>query len=170
MIAVLLERNLMNDYRVGIGYDLHRTEPGRPLVLANVTVPHSFGLAGHSDADVVLHALIDALTGAAGLPDVGEMFPNADPAYKGIDSARLLAGTLQRLAQTRWRIVNVDVVIIAQTPKLSPHKAAMKVRLAQLLGIEPDRINLKGKTNEHVDAVGQEKAIACHCVVLLAAS
>jgi 2-C-methyl-D-erythritol 2,4-cyclodiphosphate synthase len=157
----------MSDYRVGIGYDLHRTEAGRPLVLANVKIEHSAGLAGHSDADVVLHALIDAITGAAGLPDVGEMFPNTDPKYKNIDSAELLQGAMAELARTPWRINNVDAVIIAQAPKISPHKRPMIRRLSKLLGVPEEFINIKGKTNEQVDAIGQERAIACHCVVLL---
>lgn len=162
-------RTMINDnLRIGIGYDLHRTQAGRDLVLANVRIPHTVGLAGHSDADVVLHALIDAITGAAGLPDVGEMFPNTDARFAGIDSAHLLSATMQELRQTPWAIVNVDVVVIAQTPKLSPHKAAMKQRLADLLEIEVGRVNIKGKTNEHVDAIGENRAIGCHCVVLLA--
>jgi 2-C-methyl-D-erythritol 2,4-cyclodiphosphate synthase len=157
----------MSDYRVGIGYDLHRTAAGRPLVLGNVKIEHNVGLSGHSDADVVLHALIDAITGAAGLPDVGEMFPNTDPKYKNIDSAELLNGALGELAKTGWEISNVDVVIIAQAPKISPHKPAMLRRLSELLDIAAEYINIKGKTNEQVDAVGEERAIACHCVVLL---
>ncbi len=160
----------MQEYRVGLGYDLHRTAPDRPLILANVQIPHTAGLSGHSDADVVLHALIDALTGAAGLPDVGEMFPNTDGAYKNINSARLLEAALNRVHEQRWTINNVDVVIIAQQPKLSPHKAAMKQRLAELLNIAVDRVNVKGKTNEQVDAIGQQRAIACHCVALLTRS
>jgi 2-C-methyl-D-erythritol 2,4-cyclodiphosphate synthase len=156
-----------SEYRIGIGYDLHRTEAGRPLVLANLRIPHTHGLAGHSDADVVLHALIDAITGAAGLADVGEMFPNTDPRYQGIDSAELLAGVLAQLAKTPWRIGNVDVVVIAQTPRLSPHKPAMKQRLAELLHVPVECVNIKGKTNEGMDALGQEKAIACHCATLL---
>ena len=158
---------MLDKMRVGLGYDLHRTQAGRDLILANVKIPHSMGLAGHSDADVVLHALIDALTGAAGLPDVGELFPNADPQYSGIDSAKLLSATLEKLALTPWKIVNVDVVVIAQTPRLSPHKSAMKRRLADLLGVGLERVNIKGKTNESVDAVGENRAIACHCVALL---
>jgi len=160
----------MPEFRVGIGYDLHRTETGRPLVLGNIVIPHDQGLAGHSDADVVLHALIDAITGAAGLPDVGQMFPNTDPKFKGIDSARLMEATIAELARKdggTWRIVNVDVVIIAQQPKLAPYKQQMCDRVAQLLGVSPDRVNIKGKTNEHVDATGEERAIACHCVALL---
>ncbi len=157
----------MHEYRVGLGYDLHRTQVGRPLVLANITIPHDVGLAGHSDADVVIHALIDAITGAAALPDVGEMFPNTDPRYQGIDSANLLDVVMQELAKTRWRVVNVDIVVIAQRPKLAPHKSALRYRLAELLKIAPDRVNIKGKTNELMDSIGQEKAIACHCVALL---
>ncbi|MGC9261771.1 MAG: 2-C-methyl-D-erythritol 2,4-cyclodiphosphate synthase [Phycisphaerae bacterium] len=155
------------DYRIGIGYDLHRTQAGRPLILGNITIPHTFGLLGHSDADVVIHAIIDAITGAAGLPDVGELFPNSDPAYQNIDSARLLEETLAELHKTPWRINNIDVVIVAQSPKISPHKSAMRQRIAQLLQVSPEVVNIKGKTNENVDAVGEEKAIACHCVALL---
>ena len=157
----------MMEYRIGLGYDLHRTQAGRPLVLGNITIPHTFGLLGHSDADVVIHALIDAITGAAGLPDVGQLFPNSDPQYQGIDSARLLEHTIAELKKTHWMINNVDVVIIAQSPKISPHKAAMQQRLAELLGISRELVNIKGKTNESVDAVGMEQAIACHCVALL---
>jgi len=153
--------------RIGIGYDLHRTIAGRPLVLGNITIPHEKGLDGHSDADVVIHALIDALTGAAGLPDVGQMFPNTDPQYKGIDSWELLKATMARFAATGWRIVNADIVVLAQRPKLAPHKGAMVKRLAELLGVGADQVNIKGKTGEGVDAVGEERAIACHCVVLL---
>lgn len=153
--------------RIGLGYDLHRTIAGRPLVLGNVTIPHDRGLDGHSDADVVIHALIDAITGAAGLPDVGQMFPNTDPKYKGIDSARLLEATMLEFGKTGYKILNTDIVILAQRPKLSPHKAAMIKRLAELLGVREDQVNIKGKTGESVDAVGEEKAIACHCVILL---
>lgn len=158
---------MATNIRIGLGYDLHRTEVGRPLVLANITIPHERGLHGHSDADVVLHALIDALTGAAGLPDVGELFPNTDPRYKGINSAELLAATMRQFAETGGQIVNLDVVVIAEKPKLAPFKAAMRQRLAELLGITPDRVNLKAKTGEGVDACGRQEAIACHCVVLI---
>jgi len=153
--------------RIGLGYDLHRTIAGRPLVLANITIPHDRGLDGHSDADVVIHALIDAITGAAGLPDVGQMFPNTDAQYKGVDSARLLQATMQEFAKTGYRILNTDIIVLAQKPKLSAHKPAMIKRLAELLGVREDQVNIKGKTGESVDAVGEEKAIACHCVVLI---
>lgn len=153
--------------RIGLGYDLHRTIAGRPLVLANVVIPHDKGLDGHSDADVVLHALIDAITGAAGLPDVGQMFPNTDPKYKGIDSAELLKSTMQEFAKTGYKIVNTDIIILAQKPKLSPHKPAMIKRLAELLAVNEDQINIKGKTGELVDAIGEERAIGCNCVILI---
>lgn len=158
----------MDNLRVGLGYDLHRLEFGRPLVLANVPIPHNKGPVGHSDADVVIHALIDAITGAAGMPDVGELFPNTDPEIKDINSARLIEKVIQHLNASPWRIVNVDIVVMAQQPRLSPHKLLMRARLSELLTVPMDRINIKAKTNEHVDAVGQELAIACHCVVLLA--
>jgi 2-C-methyl-D-erythritol 2,4-cyclodiphosphate synthase len=157
----------MAEHRIGLGYDLHRLVAGRPLVLGNVLVPHDKGLDGHSDADVVIHALIDALTGAAGLPDVGQLFPNTDPRYKGIDSAELLKETRAAFEKTGWRLVNADIVVLAQKPKLSPFKPAMIQRLAQLLGVAENQINIKGKTGESVDAVGEERAIACHCVVLV---
>jgi 2-C-methyl-D-erythritol 2,4-cyclodiphosphate synthase len=132
-----------------------------------VLIPHGMGLDGHSDADVVIHALIDAITGAAGLPDVGQMFPNTDSKYKGIDSAKLLQATMQEFAKTGYSILNTDIIVLAQRPKLSQHKPAMIKRLAELLGVREDQVNIKGKTGESVDAVGEEKAIACHCVVLI---
>jgi len=153
--------------RVGLGYDLHRLIAGRPLVLGNITIPHEKGLDGHSDADVVIHALIDALTGATGLPDVGQMFPNTDPQYKGINSAELLAATQVEFQKAGWKLINADIVVLAQRPKLSPHKGAMSTRLAEILHVQPSQINIKGKTGESVDAVGEERAIACHCVVLV---
>ena len=157
----------MSNIRIGLGYDLHRTIAGRPLVLANVVIPHDKGLDGHSDADVVIHALIDAITGAAGLPDVGQMFPNTDPKYKGIDSAKLLEATMHEFAKTGYTIINTDIIVLAQKPKLSPNKPAMIKRLAELLQIREDQINIKGKTGESVDAIGEERAIGCHCVVLI---
>ena len=116
---------------------------------------------------MVIHALIDALTGAAGLPDVGELFPNTDPRYKGIDSGKLLSETVAAFAKTGWRLVNTDIVVYAQAPKLSPYKKAMIARLAELLGVEQSQVNIKGKTGERVGVIGKEKAIACHCVVLV---
>src|SRR5579862_9931037 len=107
--------------RIGLGYDLHRTIAGRPLVLANVVIPHDKGLDGHSDADVVIHALIDALTGASGMPDVGQLFPNTDLRYRGIDSGKLLAATVAEFVKTGWRLVNTDIIVLAQRPKISSY-------------------------------------------------
>ena len=157
----------MAEMRVGLGYDLHRTIVGRPLVLGNVLIPHEKGLDGHSDADIIVHALIDALTGAAGLPDVGQLFPNTDPRYKNIDSGELLKATVTAFKDAGWRLVNADIIVLAQRPMLSPHKPAMIQRLAELLGVEGARINLKGKTGERGGSVGKEKAMACQCVVLI---
>ena len=157
----------MAEMRVGLGYDLHRTIVGRPLVLGNVLIPHEKGLDGHSDADIIVHALIDALTGAAGLPDVGQLFPNTDPRYKNIDSGELLKAMVTVFKDAGWRLVNADIIVLAQRPMLSPHKPAMIKRLAELLGVEEARINIKGKTGERVGSVGKEKAMACQCVVLI---
>jgi 2-C-methyl-D-erythritol 2,4-cyclodiphosphate synthase len=157
----------MAEMRVGLGYDLHRTIIGRPLILGNIQIPHERGLEGHSDADIVVHALIDALTGAAGLPDVGQQFPNTDPRYKNINSAELLKATNAVFQKAGWRLVNADFVILAQRPMLSPYKPAMIKRLAELLGVKETQINLKGKTGERVGSVGKEKAMACQCVVLI---
>ena len=157
----------MAEMRVGLGYDLHRTIIGRPLILGNIQIPHERGLEGHSDADIVVHALIDALTGAAGLPDVGQQFPNTDPRYKNINSAELLKATNAAFQKAGWRLVNADFVILAQRPMLSPYKPAMIKRLAELLGVQETQINLKGKTGERVGSVGKEKAMACQCVVLI---
>jgi 2-C-methyl-D-erythritol 2,4-cyclodiphosphate synthase len=157
----------MSQIRVGLGYDLHRTIVGRPLILGNIQIPHEKGLDGHSDADIVIHALIDALTGAAGLPDVGQQFPNTDPRYKGINSAELLTATMAGVTQAGWRLINADFVVIAQRPMLAPYKPAMIKRLAELMGVQESQINIKGKTGERVGSLGKEKAMACQCVVLI---
>jgi 2-C-methyl-D-erythritol 2,4-cyclodiphosphate synthase len=157
----------MPEFRVGLGYDIHRTISGRPLVLGNIVIPHARGLDGHSDADVVIHALIDAMTGATGMPDVGELFPNTDPRYKDIDSAELLKATRAAFEKAGWRLVNADIVVLAQKPKLSPFKTAMIKRVAELLGVRESQINIKGKTGERVGSIGKERAIACHCAVLV---
>lgn len=156
----------MAEMRIGMGYDLHRTIVGRPLVLGNITIPHEKGLDGHSDADVVIHALIDALTGAAGLPDVGELFPNSDPRFRNINSAELLKETRTAFEKAGWRMVNTDIIVHAQRPKLSPFKPPIIKRLAELLGVKESQINIKGKSGERVGSIGKERAIACHCVVL----
>jgi 2-C-methyl-D-erythritol 2,4-cyclodiphosphate synthase len=153
--------------RIGSGHDTHRLEPGYPLILGGVRIEHPRGLAGHSDADVVLHALTDALLGAAGLGDIGDAYPDTDPAYRGQDSAFFLTDTLTRLRQRGLAVVNVDVTIFAQEPKLGPVKATIRTNLARLLSVSEDRVNVKAKTGERVGHIGRAEAIACHAVVLL---
>jgi len=154
--------------RIGQGYDLHRLAAGRKLILAGVEVASEVGPAGHSDADVVLHAVIDALLGAAGLGDIGEHFPDTDPAYAGIDSGLLLEQALDKVWQGGYTPVNVDVTIIAEKPKLKDHKPAMRQRLAKMLNLAEDAVNIKAKTNEGVGEIGKGEAIACWAVVGLA--
>lgn len=153
--------------RVGIGHDTHRLEAGRPLILGGVPIEHSHGLAGHSDADVVLHALTDALLGAAGLGDIGDAYPDTDPRWKGADSALFLRETLGRLNQFGWGVVNVDVIIFAQEPKLGTHKATIRFHLAELLGLPSECVNVKAKTGERVGHIGRAEAIACQVVALV---
>jgi 2-C-methyl-D-erythritol 2,4-cyclodiphosphate synthase len=153
--------------RVGIGHDTHRLALGRPLLLGGVLVEHSRGLAGHSDADVVLHAVTDALLGAAGLGDIGDAYPDDDPKYKGADSAVFLRETLNRLNQGGWRPVNVDVIVFAQEPKLGPIKAIMRDNLATLLGLPAEAVNVKAKTGERVGAIGRAEAIGCQAIALI---
>lgn len=153
--------------RVGIGHDTHRLAVGRPLLLGGVRVPHGRGLAGHSDADVVLHAVVDALLGAAGLGDIGDAYPDTDPAYQGQDSSLFLRETVARLNQQGWRIVNLDIVIFAQEPKLGPIKADIRSHLAQLLGLDVAAVNVKAKTGEGVGAIGRAEAIGCQAVALI---
>src|SRR5580693_5551755 len=136
--------------RVGIGHDTHRLAEGRPLLLGGVRVEHARGLVGHSDADVVLHALTDALLGAAGLGDIGDAYPDDDPRWRGADSALFLRETLARLNQNGWRVVNLDVIVFAQEPKLGPVKRAVRDSLAGLLGLPADAVNVKAKTGERV--------------------
>ena len=153
--------------RVGIGHDTHRLAEGRPLILGGVRIDHSRGLAGHSDADVVLHALTDALLGAAGLGDIGDAFPDTDPVYRDADSAVFVYDSLARLNRAGWRPVNVDVIIFAQEPKLGPLKAQIRRRLAELLALDPEAVNVKAKTGEGVGAIGRAEAISCQAVVLI---
>jgi 2-C-methyl-D-erythritol 2,4-cyclodiphosphate synthase len=153
--------------RVGIGHDTHRLAPGRPLVLGGIRIAHSRGLTGHSDADVVLHAVVDALLGAAGLGDIGDAFPDTDPACAGADSSRFIGETVARLQQEGWRLVNVDVIIFAQEPKLGPIKAEIRRHLAQLLGLDVNAVNVKAKTGEGVGAIGRAEAIACQAVTMI---
>ncbi len=153
--------------RVGIGHDTHRLASGRPLLLGGVAIPHSRGLAGHSDADVVLHAVTDALLGAAGLGDIGDAYPDTDPAYRGADSSLFLRETLARLHQKGWRVVNLDVIIFAQEPKLGPVKAEIRQHLAHLLEVDIDAVNVKAKTGEGVGSIGRAEAIGCQAVALI---
>jgi 2-C-methyl-D-erythritol 2,4-cyclodiphosphate synthase len=153
--------------RVGIGHDTHRLAAGRPLILGGVRIEHDRGLAGHSDADVVLHALTDALLGAAGLGDIGDAYPDTEPKWKDADSRLFLRETLTRLNQEGWRPVNVDVIVFAQEPKLGPVKAAIRTSLAGLLGLGADAVNVKAKTGEHVGHIGRAEAIACMVAVLI---
>jgi 2-C-methyl-D-erythritol 2,4-cyclodiphosphate synthase len=155
------------EFRVGLGHDTHRVAPGRKLILGGVEVEHTVGLHGHSDADVLLHAVTDALLGAAGLGDIGEHFPDTDPAYAGADSAVLLTRSLKLVRDAGWAIVNLDCTVHAQQPKLSPYKPRIRARLAELLGINPDAVNVKAKTGERVGPVGREEAMCADAVVLL---
>jgi 2-C-methyl-D-erythritol 2,4-cyclodiphosphate synthase len=153
--------------RVGIGHDTHRLVEGRPLILGGVRIDHPRGLAGHSDADVVLNALTDALLGAAGLGDIGDAYPDTDPAYRDCDSTRFVRETLDRLNLAGWRVVNVDVIIFAQQPKLGPVKGQIRERLAELLRLDPAAVNVKAKTGEGVGSIGRAEAIACQVVALI---
>ena len=156
-----------NGYRVGIGHDTHRLEPGGPLRLGGVDVPHDRQAVGHSDADVLLHAITDALLGAADLGDIGEMFPDNDPANRGRDSAEMLAAAYQHVCGAGYELVNLDCIVHAERPKLSPHKNAIRQRIAETLKIAAERVSVKAKTGERVGAVGREEAIQAQCVVLL---
>ena len=153
--------------RIGSGHDTHRLVEGRPLILGGVRIDHPRGLDGHSDADVVLHAITDALLGAAGLGDIGDAYPDTDPAYAGCDSARFVTETVAKLNQLGWRIVNLDVTIFAQEPKLGPVKAAIRENVARLLGVAVADVNVKAKTGERVGHIGRGEAIGCHAVVLI---
>ena len=151
--------------RVGIGTDVHRLVSGRPLVLAHVPIEFDRGLAGHSDGDVVLHAVIDALLGAAGLPDIGERFPDTDLKFEDADSGELLADALVVVRSTGFVPINVDVIVHAEQPKLSPYKPAMRAELARLLGLDIDSVSIKAKTGEGLGAIGGGDAIACTAIV-----
>ncbi len=156
--------------RIGQGFDVHRfaaLEEGRALVLMGLQIPHDRGLAGHSDADVMLHALMDALLGAAGLGDIGQHFPDTDQAYKGADSAQLLERVMASLRARGWRVVNADVLLIGERPKIGPHREAMRARIAPLLGIGPDLLNVKATTTEGLGFTGRGEGLAAQAVVLI---
>ena len=154
-------------HRVGLGHDTHRLVPGDGLVIGGVTIQHDRRAQGHSDADVLLHAITDALLGAAALGDIGELFPDDDPANKGRDSAEMLRAAHDRVAAGGWRITNLDCVIFAQRPKILPHRPAIRRRIAAVLGIDESAVWLKAKTGEGVGPIGTEEAIAAECVVLI---
>jgi len=158
---------MARDYRIGHGFDVHRFRPGRKLILAGVEIPHNKGLMGHSDADVVLHALINALLGAMGQGDIGMRFPDTDPRYKDISSGKLLKAVLRSMRQQGFQLINADVTLVAQTPKLSPYYAAMRTTVAKLLRVVADQINIKATTTEKLGWTGQGKGMAATAVVLL---
>ena len=153
--------------RIGSGHDTHRLEAGRPLILGGVRIDHPRGLAGHSDADVVLHAIVDSLLGAAGLGDIGDVYPDSDPAFAGCDSARFVTETVAKLHARGWQIENIDVTIFAQEPKLAAWKPAIRESLAALLTVPADAVNVKAKTGEKVGHIGRGEALGCHAVVLI---
>lgn len=154
-------------FRIGEGWDVHALVPGRPLVLGGITIEHTHGLLGHSDADALLHAITDALLGAAGLGDIGRHFPDTDEAFKGADSATLLAEAARRVRERGWRIGNIDSTIVAQAPRLASHIEAMCQRIAQVLQLQPQQVNVKAKTAERLGPVGQGAAIEARAAVLL---
>ncbi len=159
------------NFRIGHGYDIHRTKPGRPMILGGVRFAGSpIGLDGHSDADCLTHAICDALLGAAGLPDIGHFFPNTDPAYKDIDSQILLRRVIAALAERGWNPVNIDASLIAEQPKIQPRLAEIKTTLAASLGLPVDCVGLKATTNEGADDIGRSLAIAAHAVALITRS
>lgn len=159
----------MNDFafRIGQGFDVHALVEGRPLILGGVTIPHTHGLMGHSDADALLHAITDALLGAAGLGDIGRIFPDTDPQYKGADSRVLLREAYRRVQEAGWQLVNLDATIHAQAPKIGPHAAAMVAYVASDLAVSADQVNIKAKTNEGLGHLGRKEGIAANAVVLL---
>ena len=163
-------------YRIGHGYDLHRLEPndehgpGRPFVLGGVEIEHDRGPVAHSDGDALLHAVTDALLGAIGAPDIGQLFPNDDPRHESEDSRVFLVEAARRVREAGYAIGNLDATVICEAPKLSPHKHLMRTNIAAGLDVPVDRVNVKGKTHERVDAVGRNEAIEVHCVVLLVAA
>ena len=163
----LLEMKHQQPYRIGHGFDLHRLASGHQLVIGGEHIESEVGCDAHSDGDVVYHAVTDAVLGALALDDIGQLFPDDDPEWKGADSRVFVSGASKRMRAAGYRIGNVDVTVVLQQPKLSPHKRKIRKNLAQLLGCEMSQINVKGKTHEKVDSLGKGKAIACHAVVLL---
>lgn len=153
--------------RIGNGYDIHQLVSDRPLILGGIKIPHHLGLLGHSDADVLTHAIMDAMLGALSLGDIGHYFPPTDPQWKGADSLKLLAQVNQLIHSKGWQISNLDSVIVAERPKIKPHIQAMRDRLAEVLRVAPEQVGIKATTNEKMDAVGREEGIAAYTVALL---
>lgn len=153
--------------RIGHGYDVHKLVEGRPLILGGVEIPYELGLLGHSDADVLLHSVMDALLGAAGLGDIGRHFPDTDPAYKGADSLELLKAVEKKIAARGYRVGNVDVTMIAQRPKLKDYIGVMEANISEALGVSRDRINVKATTEEHLGFTGEGLGMSCHAVCIL---
>lgn len=153
--------------RIGHGYDVHRLAEGRSLILGGVQIPYARGLDGHSDADVLTHAVMDALLGAAALGDIGRHFPDTDPAYLGISSLVLLDAVWKLVTEKGYRLGNLDVTVLAQKPKLAPYLPQMRINLALVLDVDPEQINIKATTEEHLGFTGREEGIACHAVCLL---
>jgi 2-C-methyl-D-erythritol 2,4-cyclodiphosphate synthase len=153
--------------RIGTGYDLHRLVEGRQLILAGVRIPYDLGLEGHSDADIVCHAVTDAILGAAAAGDIGRLFPDTDPRWKDADSIAMLRGAMDVVRRSGYAVGNIDVTVIAERPKLLPHQEAMRANLAAALGIDATAVSIKGKTNERVGEIGRGEAMACHAVALL---
>lgn len=156
-----------NSFRVGLGHDTHRLEPGAGLLLGGVRIDHDRRAVGHSDADVLLHAITDAILGAAALGDIGELFPDTDPANRGRDSGEMLQAANARLRAAGWGVANLDCVIFAQRPKILPHRERIRASIAELLGIDVAAVGLKAKTGEGVGPIGQEQAISAECVALV---
>lgn len=156
-------------FRVGQGFDVHALVEGRPLIIGGVVIEHTHGLLGHSDADVLLHAVTDAILGAAGLGDIGRHFPDTDPAYKGADSRVLLRAAMRKVAHAGWKVVNVDATVHAQAPKIGPHAAGMAANIAADLAVSPQDVNIKAKTNEGLGYLGRKEGISATVVALLAA-
>jgi len=156
-----------HESRVGIGYDSHRFAPGGPLILGGATIPVDFSLAGHSDGDAIAHAVTDAVLGAAALGDIGEMFPDTDAALRGANSMDMLRAAVARVREAGFTVVNVDVVVVAETPKIGPYKGAIRSALAESLGIVPTGVSVKGKTNEGMGWVGRGEGLACLATVSL---
>jgi 2-C-methyl-D-erythritol 2,4-cyclodiphosphate synthase len=157
----------LTPFRIGEGWDVHQLVPGRKLILGGVEIAHSSGLLGHSDADVLLHAITDALLGAAALGDIGRHFPDTDPQFRGADSIVLLAEAARRVRAAGWRIGNIDSTVIAQAPRLAPHIPAMCQRIAQALGLQAGQVNVKAKTAEKLGPVGEGRAMEARAIALL---